>query len=939
MRRAGVLVGLCATTLLFPQQKPAAPPSELDKAVEEFRVQTRELGLRADSPPRGPSDKGTKSQWHGRLFENLRNDVFDAVPHEIVQRGGTKNVLRRNQFGFNLSGPVLIPKLYKGGRATFFSVSYEGMRERISRTYLRTIPTTPERTGDYSAVVDQAGEILPIYDPKTTSNNPGFDSAQPVSRENLQYNRLPFPGNRIPDSRLDPVSRKAVAYYPQPNANAGPFFRNNYFINDPESNTANGMIGKVDHSIRERHRLTVEIGFSNGYLKAAQWFPNGANPGPTDRDYTNRRGSLEHVFTASSRTVNRLSFSASTDTSTTSTGGEGERFAEELGLAGVGQSSFPYFYFTSTPYLSMGQSYPASRNASNNFVWTESLSVKAGRHSTSMVAQYIRYQVNSYWPQYPSGSFRFGPGLTSLPGIVDTGHPFASFLLGLSDFSENTLVTSPSYLRKQYFLAALRDQYEVRTGLTISAGVNIIRHVPRTEKWDRQSTVDLATVNPANGRLGALVAAARGGFGRAFQPVLYRVDPSASIAWNPKGNSKTVIRASFGRSYSAYPLYSGQWGTQGFNAYPTYLSSNIQLEPAILLVNGLPPYNRPLPDLRPESANDTVADLMDVSTRVPTYQSASLSVEREIPGSMVVTASASYSGGKNLYVGGGAANLNAIHPDDLVYRDQLYDLEFNKSRRPYPQYRMFDIYSSHPGGRYFRDEVNLRLEKRTSQGMSFSTFYEYSKQWDDYSGPYGKQDYFHRENEWSLTPGNPAHRFRVTYMYELPFGANKPLLNYTDWRRHALAGWQVSGTASLYGGDPMYFRPQYNNTGGVLQSVRVNVVPGVDPRLPNPTPEMWYNPLAFDQPADFTLGNASRTHPYMRNPASQYYDLSCSKRLALGTDRTLEFTAASFNFLNKANWTDPDVTIGPASAPNVNAGKIIGSRGGRVVQLGLRLSF
>ena len=939
MRQGRVLIGLCATALVLGQQKPSAPQSELDKAVEEFRIQTRDLGLRADSPPRVHSDKAPKQQWHGRLFENIRNDLFDAVPHEIVQRGGTKNVLRRNQFGFNVSGPVVIPKLYRGGRATFFSLSYEGMRERISRTYLRTIPTTQERTGDYSAVVDQAGKVLPIYDPKTTANNPDYDSSQPVSQENLEYRRLPFPGNRIPNDRLDPVAQKAAAFYPQPNANAGPFSQNNYFINDPEGNTANGMIGKVDHSIKERHRLTVEVGFSNGYLKAAQWFPNAANPGSTDRDYSNRRASVEHVFTASSRTVNRASFSASTDVSSTAPRSGEANVAEQLGLKGVGQSSFPYFYFSSTSNLSMGQSYPISRNAGNNFVWTESLSVRSGKHSTSVVGQYIRYQVNSYWPQYPSGSFRFGSGLTSLPGIVDTGHAFASFLLGLSDFSQNTLIGSPSYFRKQYALLALRDQYEVKTGLTISAGINIIQHVPRTEKWDRQTTVDLSTINPANGRLGALVAAATGGFGRAFQPVLYRIDPSASIAWNPTGNNKTVVRASFGRSYSAYPLYSGQWGTQGFTAYPTYLSSNVQLEPAVVLLNGLPPYNRPVPDLRPESANDTVADLMDVSTRVPTYQSASLSVEREIPGSMVITASVSYSGGKNLYVGGGAANPNAIHLDNLVYRDQLYDLAFNQSLRPYPQYRTFNIYSGYPGGRYQRDEAIIRLEKRTSQGMSFNAFYEYSKQWDDYSGPYGKQDFFNRQNEWSLTPGNPAHRFSVSYMYELPFGVNKPLLNSTDWRRHLMGGWQLSGTATLYGGAPMYFRPQFNNTGGVAQYLRVNVVPGVEPRLPNPSPDLWFNPAAFDQPADFTIGNASRTHPYLRNPGSRYYDLSCSKRLALGVDRTLEFTAASFNFLNIANWADPDVTIGPASAPNVNAGKIIGSHGGRVVQLGLRLSF
>jgi hypothetical protein len=119
----------------------------------------------------------------------------------------------------------------------------------------------------------------------------------------------------------------------------------------------------------------------------------------------------------------------------------------------------------------------------------------------------------------------------------------------------------------------------------------------------------------------------------------------------------------------------------------------------------------------------------------------------------------------------------------------------------------------------------------------------------------------------------------------------------------------------------------------------VDVVPGVDPGVAEPGPDLWFNPAAFSQPADFTAGNASRTHPYLSAPGSQNYDLSLTKRIALDADRTVELSAVGFNFINHANWNDPDPVIGPDSAPNVNAGKIIGSRGGRVIQVGLRYSF
>jgi hypothetical protein len=224
-------------------------------------------------------------------------------------------------------------------------------------------------------------------------------------------------------------------------------------------------------------------------------------------------------------------------------------------------------------------------------------------------------------------------------------------------------------------------------------------------------------------------------------------------------------------------------------------------------------------------------------------------------------------------------------------------------------------------------------------GLSLSTYYEFSKQMDDYSGPYGRQDQYSRDNEWSRTAGHEPHRLQVTYVYELPIGSNRPFLNGSDWTRHLVNGWSVSGTALLQSGHAIYLRPQFNNTGGVITALNVNVVPGVDPHIEDPGPSLWFNPAAFSQPADFTLGNASRTHPTLRNPGSQNYDMSLNKRVTLSPDRTIEFSAAGFNFINHANWDAPDNIIGPAHAPNVNAGKIIGSRGGRVIQLGLRLSF
>ncbi len=927
---------LCAAAGFAGQQPPAATPGpDMNSAIEEFKIQTRNLGLRPDSPRK--SGRRPVQDWHGRLFENFRNDALDAIPHEIRQNGGDKDLLRRNQFGFNVAGPVVIPRLIDGHGNTYFSLSYEGVRENIDRTYLQTIPTVAQRTGDYSDVLDPAGNVLPIYDPATTTPNPAYDASQPVSTTNLQYLREPFPGNRIPATRLDPVAQKALQYYPLPNTDIGPFFQNNYFIDAPETNTANGMIGKLDQSVRERHRITLELAFSNGTLGAAQWFPTAANPGPANRQFQTRRGSFQHIFTASNRTVNTFSFDATSNTSDSGDPQDQTNYASALGLSGVPGDGFPLMQLES--YLSMGQAYPFSRNARNVFTLTDGLSTKRGKHTFSLSARYAFQQVNSFSPQYPAGLLTFSEGLTSLPGIVDTGDAFASYLLGMPYFAQETIDPEPSYFRRMEGSLALRDRWEARKGLTITLGLTLQLFTPRTEKYDHQSDIDLSAINPANGLPGALVIAGQDGFGSAFQPTLVRLAPSLSIAWNPLDDSRTVVRASFSRSYSGIPLYFGQFGTEGFNLYPTFLSSDPQVQPALLLRTGVPLPATAQPDLQPDAANNTIADLIDMTSRVPTYQSASLAIERELPGSAVVTLGATYAGGKNLLVGNGAANPNAIPLADLQYGNQLNDLAFNQSLRPYPQYQGFNVYGEYPVGRYQRDAGSLRVEKRASHGLSLSAYFEFNKQMDDYSGPYGTQDFFNRQDEWSVTAGNRPQRLQLTYTYDLPMGSNKPFLNFPDWRRYLIDGWSISGMGTLASGDPIYLTPLFNNTGGVVQALHVDAVPGVNPNVDNQGPGLWFNPAAFVQPPDFTIGDVSRTLSNLFNPGTQTWDMSLNKRFSLATDRTLEFNATAFDFLNHANWNDPNNIIGSVATPNVAAGKIIGSRGGRIIQLGLRLSF
>jgi hypothetical protein len=903
-----------------PQIRRSTP---LNRAAEEFKVLTRNWGMRPNSPPAAARHHRPKLLWHGRVYEYFRNDFLDAVPHEVKQNGQTKSPLRRNQFGFNISGPILIPHVIRNPNSTFFTLSYEGVRERVYRASLHTVPTVAERAGDFSHTVDPGGNPLLIYDPATTLPNPAYSASQPVSSANLQYLRSTFGGNIIPTSRLVPAAVQALSLYPLPNAHIGPFAENNYFVNSPRADNADGIITRIDQQFGGRHRLKGGLATSKGFLSTAPYFPNFATPTAPDQHFSSWRTDLNYIFTANANTVNTAGVTVISHTT---------RSGENL------QTPFPTYDLSGT-YLSMGIAYPYSRNARNSIELGDGLSTHLHNQSLSITLRDNFYQVNTYNPEYPSGYFQFASGLTSLPGITDTGDPFASFLLGLPQYAERTITPSPSYFRDSYQSVAATDKYELSKKFTLSFGLNFSRRTPRTEKYNHESTVDPNAFDPATGHVGGLVFAGLNGIPRGLRSSNFDLDPSIGIAWNPFSDPSTVVRASFSRYHTMIPMYNGQWGTQGFTARQTFFSPNTELTPALGPATGIPPYAINLPDLSPSAADNTVADFVDLSGREPVYRDISLSVEREMPFSMVISVGEHYGDGHDILVGDSAANPNAIDPRFLSYGNELYNQTFRETLQPFPQYLGFELYDLYPAGSYQRSAEYVRVEKRESFGLSFVALYEYSRQFDDYSGRYGNQYLLNIRDNWAPSSYNPPEYLQLSYMYQLPLGPDKPLLHLSGWGAPLVSGWSVIGTAYWNDGTPLALHPEFNNTGEVLSSLFVNDVPGVDPQVANPGPSLWFNPKAFSQPPDFSMGNGSAAQANLLGPGYNSLDLSLDKRLPVGGSRVLEFSASAFDLLNHANWNYPDTGIGSASAPNADAGKIIGSYGGRIIQLGLELDF
>jgi len=146
------------------------------------------------------SKSGT-NDFHGTLFENFQNSKLNANQTELNAAGTPKPPNHINSYGFQMDGPVRIPKVFDGRNRLFWLVSWEAMKQRSADPAVVTVPTMAMRTGDFSGLYNAQGQQVLIYDPLSTAAN---------------GSRQPFPGNRIPENLINPVAKAVLSFYPAP---------------------------------------------------------------------------------------------------------------------------------------------------------------------------------------------------------------------------------------------------------------------------------------------------------------------------------------------------------------------------------------------------------------------------------------------------------------------------------------------------------------------------------------------------------------------------------------------------------------------------------------------------------------------------------------------------------------------------------------------------
>ena len=305
-------------------------------------------------------------------------------------------------------------------------------------------------------------------------------------------------------------------------------------------------------------------------------------------------------------------------------------------------------------------------------------------------------------------------------------------------------------------MLAVRETYEAAKGLTSHFGTEHRVSTPRVEKYNRQTTVDLTRAQPRQrpprraDRRGPRTASPRALSARDASSS----SPAPASPGIPRGNTKTVLAAGLLRAATPPSRFTPrQWGTQGFNGYADLHFAQLATRA------GLHAFRRPAaalqaaaPTSRPEAANDTIADLVDRSGRQPVYQIASASLERELPGVVDRHRRRLHVGREEPARRATAASTRTPSRSKLSATATSSTTKRSAARCGLIRNTTASSCTARgPRGRYQREAGYVRLEKRSSQGLSAQRQLRTSrKQMDDYSGPYGTQDYFNRRNEWSL---------------------------------------------------------------------------------------------------------------------------------------------------------------------------------------------
>jgi len=859
------------------------------EAIQEFRFETSNYSAEYGRAAGGVVNVQIKSgsnNFHGSLFEFLRNDNFDS--RQYFDAG--VDPLAYNQFGGALGGRVVRDR-------TFFFFNYEGQRIRQSSTTGGIVPTAAMRTGDFSGMAT-------IYDPLTLANGV----------------RQPFANNRIPTERFHSASTKITPYFPLPNSTDA---ARNYVRQASSMNDGDQWHARVDQKLTEKQWIFGRLSMQNRDIFAASVLPTNGDV----QDNQNYAWTAQHTYTLRSNLINEFraggnhyDFGYVHETM-------GEPLTKQFGLPNVGAGTrldgMPDIRVTNMPSLGGTAAVPLDR-VETTTQFSDALTMIHGNHTLKVGGEFQTYTSMNDQVQFARGRYSFTGSFTAQNGKTYT-NGFADFLLGypktytvLVDL-KSAEANEPEYMRQHLYI---QDDWKVTSRLTLNAGLRWEHHGGWKEANNRWGAFDTGT--------GQIVYA-------KDYPMNYTLKwPYRMAADNVMEGRMSGFAPRFGFAFR--PLNTNRLVLRGaYGVFWSQLTSQDLVNTSLAVPPGQVRDSRTSGATTPEfkfgelsvtlgstsdslvAATPTISQIVAYGFRGNPYiQQWNFGIETELFPNWGLSAS---------YVGSKGTHLRTSYQANPAMPPAAGSIQ---ARRRYQAFGAISMFDSDGFSTY--EALQVKVERRYRSGLSLLGAYTWSKSIDDVDG---YQDPDNRAAAKGLSTNDLRHRASVAAVYELPFGRGKQLLSSTArWVDYLVREWQTNAIVTMRSGLTLSAVTSGDTANAGAGTVYPNVTGNSNGNLPSGdrTIDRWFDTSAFTAPAAYTFGNAGRN--ILSGPGSATVDFGVSRSFLIREGHRLQFRGEFFNLFNRSNWGTPNATVGSSAF-----GTIRSTGGARQVQLALRYQF
>jgi hypothetical protein len=972
-------------------------------AIGEVKVLTSNYGAQYGKNGSGTIEVETKagtSAFHGDAYEFIRNDAFDSAGFD---QEGIVAPYKKNDFGFTIGGPLIIPHLYnKGRQKTFFFWSEEWRRDRVSYNFDPIVPSNAERAGDFSDQCQTATITVPGDCPVQPNFLPDGVTPNPSAG---QF----YPGNQVPFNASDPNVQSLLGLIPEQNRGT------HFFENVAQPTNWREELFRIDHNLNDKERVTFR--YIHDSWSQFQPIPLWTNAGSFPSIGTAFSGPGISMVARLSSTfsptlLNEFVASYTSDKITLNDTGNYKRPANTTFGAifpGADLGVMPGFNLNDPAgaYGGFGQDAGyipnGVYNSNPSYSYKDNLTKILGKHNLQFGGYFEAAQKNEFGGELSAGSY---PGFITFDpssAVVTTGNPFADLLQGnIASFGQQN-TTLKYYNRYKIVEPYFNDDWHVTSRLTLNLGLRLSLYGTYREKKDQAYNFDpaaykfgITTVSTDDGSVtglgvsdptgvisvtnlpnGIVQCGGPGQYIGCQKGKLFNPAPRIGFAWDPRGNGKTAIRGGFGIFYEHGN--GNETGTETLENSPplAYAAQQNNIVGYENIGGGTAAPQFPL-------------GVVAVPTKAiwPYVQQWHLDVQQEFAGNTVATIS--YVGSKGTHLTR-QTDLNqlqpvsrannpykvgeAIGPNDCGATFDANGVPTGATTpsgvpitgqaavnlgvaacgtnpdlfRPYAGYGDITYIQPASSSNYNAAQVAIR---RNMGGLQLNFAYTFSHSIDDSSDRYDGSftNAFDPAAQRASSNYDQRHVLNFGYVWDLPFFKSPGIA-------HKVAGgWEYSGVTTFNTGSPFSVLNPTDNAGvgnGLGSASYADIVGDPSKGVVNngstfvdQSGPLFFNPAAFAAPQGLTFGDSGRN--LLRNPHQINFDMALFKHFAITESKAVEFRAEAFNVFNHTEWGAISGQSGSGASVSASGSNTLGDpnflhTGGahspRILQLALKLLF